>query len=56
MARKPAAQALITRESIIDAAATRFAAQSLSRTTPQDFATAPGVARRAIYRSGPIYP
>jgi TetR/AcrR family acrAB operon transcriptional repressor len=49
MARKPLAQALLTRDSIIDVAEELFAAQGLSRTTLQDIASAAGVTRGAIY-------
>jgi len=49
MARKPAAQALLTRDGIIDVAERLFATQGLSRTTLQDIACAAGVTRGAIY-------
>lgn len=49
MARKPAAQALLTRNHILEAAEALFAAKGLSRTTLQDIAVAAGVTRGAIY-------
>lgn len=49
MARKPLAQALLTRDSLIDVAEELFAAQGLSRTTLQDIASAAGVTRGAFY-------
>lgn len=49
MARKTKENALATRDSILDAAATLFAEQGVSRTTLQHIASAAGVTRGAIY-------
>jgi TetR/AcrR family transcriptional regulator, acrAB operon repressor len=49
MVRKTKEDALATRDGILDAAATLFAEQGVSRTTLQHIATAAGVTRGAIY-------
>ena len=49
MARKTKADALATRDSILDAAATLFAERGVAGTTLQHIATAAGVTRGAIY-------
>jgi TetR/AcrR family acrAB operon transcriptional repressor len=49
MVRKTKEDALATRDSILDAAATLFAEQGVSGTTLQHIATAAGVTRGAIY-------
>ena len=49
MVRKTKEDALATRDSILDAAATLFAERGVSRTTLQHIATAAGVTRGAIY-------
>ncbi len=49
MVRKTKEDAMATRDSILDAAATLFAEQGVSRTTLQHIATAAGVTRGAIY-------
>jgi TetR/AcrR family transcriptional regulator, acrAB operon repressor len=49
MVRRTKEDALATRESILDAAATLFAEHGVSRTTLQHIATAAGVTRGAIY-------
>ncbi len=49
MVRKTKEDALLTRNSILEAAATLFAEHGVSRTTLQHIATAAGVTRGAIY-------
>ncbi|MES2318791.1 MAG: TetR family transcriptional regulator [Pseudomonadota bacterium] len=49
MVRRTKEDALATRDSILDAAATLFAEHGVSRTTLQHIATAAGVTRGAIY-------